>query len=636
MTLHVALTHRTSYRYDRPVSLAPQTIRLRPAPHSRTPVLSYALKVGPSRHFLNWQQDPQGNFLARVVFPEPVTHFDVTVDLIADMATINPFDFFLEPLAETWPFAYDHGLDAELRPFRTPLAAGPRLVALLADIPRATQPTVPMLVALNAALRDRVAYVVRLEAGVWTAEETLAEQRGSCRDSAWLMVQVARHLGLAARFVSGYLIQLRADDPGQGGPAADFTDLHAWAEIYLPGAGWIGFDVTSGLLTGEGHIPLAASPEPATAAAISGLVGPAETIFDVSMTVSRIEETPRTTAPYDEPTWQRLLDAGDTVERALQGADVRLTFGGEPTFIARDDMDAPEWNSAALGPTKRPLAGRLIRGLAALWAPGAALQYTVGKHYPGEQLPRWALLAFWRGDGVAVWRDPALLGSDDETGDASAEQAAAFAQALARHLRLDPARVQPAHEDIHYYLWREHRLPANVIAESASLPDPLERARLARVYGAGLAAPVGSVLPLRRIARGAERVWQTGRWLLRSDLLFLVPGDSAIGLRLPLQSLLWADPETLDIDVAPDPFAPRAPLPAVSHGPSMRPQAAFEAAADDASEDALRMVRTALTVEARRGLLHVFLPPLTEAEDWLALVAAIEATAAEAWMQGHP
>ncbi|WP_428391433.1 DUF2126 domain-containing protein [Lichenicoccus sp.] len=629
MTLHVALTHRTLYRYDRPVSLGPQTIRLRPAPHSRMPVLSYALKVAPSQHFLNWQQDPQGNFLARVVFPERVTQFEVTVDLVADMATINPFDFFLEPEAETWPFDYDHVLDAELLPFRTPLPAGPRLVALLADIPREPQRTVPMLVALNAALRDRVAYVVRLEPGVWTAEETLTEARGSCRDSAWLMVQVARHLGLAARFVSGYLIQLRADDPAQGGPAADFTDLHAWAEIYLPGAGWVGFDVTSGLLAGEGHIPLAASPEPASAAAISGLVGPAETTFDVSMAVSRIEETPRTTAPYDEATWQRLLDAGDTVERALQVADVRLTMGGEPTFIARDDMDAEEWNSAALGPTKRPLAGRLLRRLAALWAPGAALQYSVGKHYPGEQLPRWALQVYWREDEAAVWHDPALLGSDDETGNAGAEQAVAFAHALAVRLRLDPARVLSAYEDIHYYLWREHRLPANVIAEAAAVADPLERARLARVYGTGLAASVGSVLPLRRIVHGGGRIWQTGRWLLRSELLFLVPGDSAIGFRLPLQSLPWADPDMLEIDIAPDPFAPRAPLPAVSYGPSIRPQAAAELSGDDDGDDAVRMVRTALTVEARRGMLHVFLPPLTEAEDWLELVAAIEATTNE-------
>jgi len=470
VTLQVALTHRTSYHYDRLVALGPQTIRLRPAPHSRTPILSYALKIEPAGHFLNWQQDPQGNFLARVVFPEPVMHFDVTVDLVADMATINPFDFFLEPEAEEWPFAYDHVLDAELLPFRTPLPPGPLLNDLLAGIPRDTQRTVPMLVALNAQLRDRVDYVVRMEPGVWTPEETLQNARGSCRDSAWLFVQVARHLGLAARFVSGYLIQLKPDANTQGtgpqGTSADFTDLHAWTEIYLPGAGWIGFDVTSGLLTGEGHIPLAASPEPASAAAISGLVGEAETTFDFAMGVTRIAESPRTTAPYDDTTWKAILASGEAVDQALDAGDVRLTMGGEPTFISATDLDSEEWNSDALGPTKRPLAGRLIRRLAAIWSPGAALQYTIGKHYPGEQLPRWALQAHWRLDGVPVWNDPMLLGSDDDVDTATVEDARGFATALAMRLQVDPGRVLPAYEDIHYYLWREHRLPANVISWS--------------------------------------------------------------------------------------------------------------------------------------------------------------------------
>ncbi len=656
MTLQVALTHRTSYRYDRPVMLGPQTIRLRPAPHSRTPVLSYALKVEPAGHFLNWQQDPQGNFLARVVFPERVTHFDVTVDLIADMATINPFDFFLEPEAENWPFAYDPLLDAELLPFRTPLPPGPLLNGLLAGIPRDTQRTVPMLVVLNAQLRDRVDYVVRLEAGVWTPDETLAHAKGSCRDSAWLFVQVARHLGLAARFVSGYLIQLKADDGTQGdgpqGPTADFTDLHAWAEVYLPGAGWIGFDVTSGLLAGEGHIPLAASPEPASAAAISGMTGPCETVFDFAMGVTRIAEAPRTTAPYDEPTWQAILASGEAVDQALAAADVRLTMGGEPTFICATDMDAEEWNSAALGPTKRPLAGRLLRRLAASWSPGGVLQYGVGKHYPGEQLPRWALHAHWREDGVPVWNDLALLGSDDDEDDATAEDARGFTLALAARLQVDPARVLPAYEDMHYHLWREHRLPANVIVEAAGLADPLERARLertglARVYGAGLGEPAGSVLPLRRVRRDGQRVWRSGRWLLRSDLLFLVPGDSSIGFRLPLQSLPWADPATVEPDIEPDPFAPSPPLPprppvplatGTPAGPTldaMRPQPTPEPPVDEPDEEAAsehpsRMVRTALTVQSRDGLLHVFLPPLHVAEDWLDLVAAIEATATAA------
>ena len=684
MTLHVALTHRTSYQYDRAVTLGPQVIRLRPAPHARTPIVSYALRIEPAKHFLNWQQDPQGNMLARAVFPDPVTRFVVTVDLVADMATINPFDFFLEPSAETWPFDYDPSLAAELAPFRVLAPGGPLFDAFVAAVPRAPRNTVDALVALNGAVRDRVDYIVRMEQGVLSPERCLSDGRGSCRDSAWLLVQAMRHLGLAARFVSGYLIQLKPDVvplDGPPGPTADFTDLHAWAEIYLPGAGWVGLDATSGLLTGEGHIPLAATPEPSSAAPISGLVGTAETVFDVSMSVTRIRETPRVTSPYDEATWAAIDAAGHAVDRRLASGDVRLTMGGEPTFVARDDQEGAEWNGEALGPTKRRLSGRLIRRLATLWAPGAAIQYAAGKHYPGEQLPRWALHAHWRHDGEPVWRDPALLASDDDHGDADETDAASFAAALAERLQVDPERVLQAHEDVHYYLWREYRLPGNVLAEDAKLGDPLARARLARVFGRGVSRPAGSVLPLRRVADGAAgRRWQTGRWLLRSDLLFLVPGDSAIGFRLPLESLPWADPDTVEIPTERDPFAPRPAFARRSPYDLLRRSSAAggrgrdggigtgDAASGEPPDrssgrrqpmlpggplepgpgvDAFRppgergdhalavgrgepaLVRTALTVEARGGTLHVFFPPLTEVEDWLDLATAVEETAAE-------
>jgi uncharacterized protein (DUF2126 family)/transglutaminase-like putative cysteine protease len=649
MPLHVALTHHTSYRYDRLVNLGPQTIRLRPAPHARTPIVSYALKVDPQPHFLNWQQDPQGNHLARVVFPERVTQFDVTVDVVADMATINPFDFFLEPEAEHWPFSYDPVLEQELAPFRRIAPVGPRMRALLDGVLRGEQRTVDMLVALNRRVQNHIGYIVRMEPGVWTPEETLANAKGSCRDSAWVLVQALRNLGYAARFVSGYLIQLVADVKpldGPEGPSADFTDLHAWAEVYLPGAGWVGLDPTSGLLAGEGHIPLAATPEPQSAAPISGLVDPCETTFEFAMHLTRVRETPRVTRPYTPAQWQDILATGAQVDRALAASDIRLTMGGEPTFVSASDIDAAEWNTEALGPTKQAYAGKLIRRLMARWAPGGALQHAFGKNYPGEQLPRWALYAHWRPDGEPVWRDASLFASEGETGSADADDAARFAALLAERLQVDPSLVHPAYEDVHYYLWRERRLPANVVAEDAKLRDEQERARLTRVFGQGLGAPVGSVLPLRRVVRDGVRIWQSAKWFFRSGVLFLIPGDSPIGLRLPLDSLPWANPDEIETEFEHDVFAPASPLPSrvelLARQAHVPQQSAAEGMA--AGPEGFRpmpqeapvvgrgepdLVRTALCVEQRNGVIHVFLPPLYAAGDWLALIAAVEETAVE-------
>ena len=639
MPLHVALTHRTSYHYDRLVTLGPQTIRLRPAPQTRTAILSYELKVEPKPHFINWQQDPQGNHLARVVFPERVDHFDVTVDLVADMVTINPFDFFLEPEAETFPFTYDPVLDHELAPYRQAEPAGALLAALLEQIPRTEQRTVDLLVALNETVQHAVQYIVRMEPGVYTPEETLAGGKGSCRDSAWLLVQVLRNLGLAARFVSGYLIQLAPDvKPLEGppGPEKDFTDLHAWAEVFLPGAGWVGLDATSGLFCGEGHIPLAASPDPTSAAPITGAVEKCNVTFDVAMSVHRIRETPRVTKPYTDAQWQAILARGAEVDRSLTRNQIRLTMGGEPTFIAATDLDAPEWNTDALGPTKQGYAERLMRRLMARWSSGSALQLSMGKQYPGEQLPRWALHCHWRTDGEPAWRDPGLLAMEDDKDTATAADAAAFSVRLAERLQVDPGLVMPAYEDIHYYLWKEHRLPANVVIEDAHLRDPLERDRLARVFGQGLASSVGSVLPIHRVIEGGIRRWQSGNWYFRDGVMFLIPGDSPIGLRLPLDSLPWVDPKDLETPLEPDPFAPREPLPSRQALRMAEPVVpgieGFRPVPQDVpvvGRGEPNVVRTALAVESRGGLLHVFFPPLYAVEDWLALTAAVEDTAAE-------
>jgi uncharacterized protein (DUF2126 family)/transglutaminase-like putative cysteine protease len=657
MSIHVALHHRTTYSYDRPTALGPQIVRLRPAPHVRTPILSYTLTVEPAEHFINWQQDPQGNHLARLVFPEKTTAFEVVVDLVADMAVVNPFDFFLEPEAEKFPFTYDPSLAEEIAPFRKLEPAGSRLTKWIASIDRTPQPTIDFLVGLNARLMHEIGYVIRMEPGIQTCEETLALGKGSCRDTGWLLVTILRHLGLAARFASGYLIQLKPDEKpldGPEGPTGDFTDLHAWCEVYLPGAGWIGLDPTSGLLTGEGHIPLACTAEPSSAAPIEGKTGVAEVTFVHEMTVSRILETPRTTKPYTDEQWQRLVALGDTIERDLSGGDVRLTMGGEPTFVSIDDMDGDEWNSLALGPEKRRLAGKLFRRLAERFAKGPLLHFGQGKWYPGEQLPRWALGCFWRKDGEPIWRDPSLIADDSRPIGATVEQAHRFALAFAQRLQLDPAYLFGAFEDTWYYLWRERRLPGNVTVDDAKVREPAERERLARVFEQGLDVAVGYVLPVARDTTGRNGRWRSGPWFLRSEKCYLVPGDSPIGLRLPLDSLPWAADVDREIVPAPDPMAPHPALPPLDvfrHVPVRHQEPTITRAADDGGLSHVEtwkralapdkegkpavgisaggIVRNAMAFEPRDGHLYIFMPPTERTEDYLALVAAVEDTAQE-------
>jgi len=652
MSIRVALNHKTRYRYDRWVTLSPQIIRLRPAPHCRTPISSYALHIEPGGHFLNWQQDPQSNFLARVVFPEKVRAFELEVDLVAELSVINPFDFFLEESAERIPFSYESWLESELRPYLETLPVGPRLTAWLATVDRSPRASVDWLVALNQRLAHETRYEIRMDPGVQTPEETLARASGSCRDSSWLLVQVLRNLGLAARFVSGYLIQLVPDEKsldGPSGPEHDFTDLHAWAEVYLPGAGWVGLDPTSGLFAGEGHLPLAATPDPFSAAPVSGAVDECEMDFEFSMSIERIHEDPRVTHPYDDAQWQRIDALGERIDAELEAGDVRLTMGGEPTFVSIDDRDGEEWNHAALGPTKRLLAEALLQRLVARGAPGALLHFGMGKWYPGESLPRWALSAYWRRDGVPIWLDPKLIASTEVQRGHGPDDAQRFAETLARKLGVDPLHAVPAYEDPWHYLREEGHLPVNVDPDDNKLADPETRERLRRVFERGLAMPVGTVLPLHRVsaARGAE--WQTGLWMMRSRHLVLIPGDSPIGLRLPLPSLPWQETDTMGRVEGLDPMEPRGSLPPHPGAASPRlypphrmvlghptppalihPQKLVDPdRIPKTGESATWVVRTALAVEARAGRLHVFMPPLRTAEDYLELVSAIEATARE-------
>ncbi|MDE2504217.1 MAG: transglutaminase family protein, partial [Burkholderiales bacterium] len=569
MSIHVALNHVTHYRYDRRVALSPQLVRLRPAPHCRTRILSYSLRIEPTDHFINWQQDPFANYVARLVFPEPTREFKVTVDLVAEMSVLNPFDFFLEPEAEEFPFAYAPELAHDLVPYLVKAPLTPRFKAFVDSIPLDKKRTIDFLVGINQRLQQEIQYLIRMEPGVQTPEVTLSNGSGSCRDTGWLMVQTLRHLGLAARFVSGYLIQLKPDVKSLDGPSGaehDFTDLHAWCEVYLPGAGWIGFDPTSGLLAGEGHIPVACTPEPSTAAPVSGAVDECEVEFSHHMEVSRIYESPRVTLPYTDEQWQAVVDLGHAVDAQLEAQDVRLTQGGEPTFVAVDDRDAAEWNTDALGPTKRGLATSLVDKLRAKYGQGGFLHFGQGKWYPGEQLPRWALMIAWRADGEPCWNDPSLFADERDRHDYQPADAERFIRVLTRRLGLAQRFVQPAFEDTWYYLWRERRLPVNVDPFDSRLSDELERARLQRVFDQGLDSPVGYLLPLKRewLTPLSGPTWITGPWFMRDERLYLMPGDSPMGLRLPLDSLPWAKAGDLPPAFEQDPYAPAARLPSAA------------------------------------------------------------------------
>lgn len=657
MGIRVALHHFTQYQYDRPVTLSPHVIRLRPAPHCRTPVSAYSLTVRPEQHFINWQQDPFGNFLARVVFPEKTRALAIEVDLLAELTVINPFDFFLDQYAERTPFAYEAQLTKELGPYLEIKEQGPRLQRWLAQVDRSPQATVAFLVALNDCLRQDVDYIIRMEPGVQSCEETFALGKGSCRDSTWLLVQILRHLGFAARFVSGYLIQLTPDvKPLDGplGPVADFTDLHAWAEVFVPGAGWLGLDPTSGLFAGEGHIPLACTPDPVSAAPVTGLTEECEVDFRFHLQVTRMHEDPRVTRPYTDEQWRAIEALGNAVDQDLVAGDVRLTMGGEPTFVSLDDMDGAEWNTDALGPNKRKLASTLLSRLQQRFAPGSVLHHGQGKWYPGESLPRWAFFCFWRQDGAPVWRDPSLLAKEDAEHHYDHTHAQRFVHALAQRLGVSSDCALPGYEDAVYYLWKEGALPVNIDLLRHDLTDPEERRRLARILERGLGSVVGYALPLKWEGDPNEGKWRGSRWQFRREHLFLLPGDSPMGYRLPLDSLPWSATDVGGLESEPSLFAPRSALrdlhgevaaryaqftrlDAVHHD-GVREQVLAPSAAVDA--DFSDLVRTALCVEPREGGLYVFLPPLRSLEQYLDLIASIELTASEfhwpIFIEGYP
>ena len=619
MSIRAALYHKTSYHYDRPVMVSPHTIRLKPAAHCRTPILSYSLNVKPAKHFINWQQDPFGNFLARLVFPEPTTELSIEVDVIADMVVINPFDFFVEDYAEEFPFAYPTQLQKELLPYFEYTESGPLLTEFLAGIPRDKKRIVNFLVEINQMVNNRLGYTIRLEPGIQTCEQSLGLGTGSCRDSAWLLVQALRHLGLAARFVSGYLVQLKPDVEALDGPSGateDFTDVHAWAEVYVPGAGWIGLDPTSGLFAGEGHIPLACTPDPVSAAPITGATEPCQVTFDSKNQVTRFREQPRVTKPYSENDWAAIEALGYAVDEDMAQHGLKLTMGGEPTFVSIDDMESEQWNTKADGPEKRALAVDLMHRMATNFAPGGVWYFGQGKWYPGEALPRWRYGCFWRKDGQPIWTDPARFAHPDVSCGLNAKAAKTFLRALATRLGVNTHHITPAYEDLFYFLWKEGTLPVNIDPLKADLKSPFERRQLAKLLEQDPGQPTGYVLPLTWGER--HRGWFSSPWMFRRGRLYLLSGDSSIGYRLPLDSLPWIPPQHKEPLPERSLWEKDAPLPDREDLP---------ASADDRT--ATDIAYTALCAEVRNGNLCLFLPPLGIAEHFLALIKAIEETAVE-------
>ncbi|MCX7083185.1 MAG: transglutaminase family protein [Methylococcales bacterium] len=638
MTIRVAIRHKTIYRFDRPVSLSPHVFRLRPAVHSRTPIKAYALRIEPKNHFINWQQDPFGNLVARVVFPDKCQKLSVEVEVIADMTVINPFDFFVEAYAENYPFNYDELTIKELQPYLEITENGPLLIQWIKALDISKRSINDFIVDINRHIFSTIGYNIRMEVGIQSCEESLSKLTGSCRDSAWLLVQVLRHLGLAARFVSGYLVQLTSDIKsldGPSGPEQDFTDLHAWTEVYIPGAGWIGLDPTSGLLAGEGHIPLACTPDPASASPVTGGTDKCKVEFEFSNSVDRLHEDPRVTKPYTDEQWYHIDALGKFVDQRLSEDDVRLTMGGEPTFVSVDDMEGDQWNTEADGENKRELAQQLTLRLRDAFAKKAMLHYGQGKWYPGEPLPRWQYGIFWRKDGSALWRNPALLADINKDYGHTVKQAQKFIQQISQHLDIPTRYIKTAFEDSFYYLWQEGTLPENIDPLTCNLKDSIERKTLTKLLDVGLNQPTGFVLPIKWNA--LDLCWKSGPWDFRRGALFLIPGNSPMGMRLPLASLPWLAPDKRDTS---EPQSLFEDLPELDdyYGEVTRryshliakakehPEIIEQETGDTVAQE-VEVPHTALCVEARAGRLYIFMPPLTSLEHYLELIAVIEATA---------
>jgi uncharacterized protein (DUF2126 family)/transglutaminase-like putative cysteine protease len=622
MTQRIALSHRIESRFSRPVSLSTHWLRLRPAPNTRCRITAYSLNVQNNPHFINWLRDPFENHLGRLDLPEPVSELTIDMEILAELDDINPFDFLTEPDVVRFPFQYPSQLRKELVPYCRIGAVGPRLSDWLENLETRQDNTVKLLGNICAQISNDVPTVLPARPGPVDLEGLMERSQGNAWETAWLLTLSLRRLGLAARFSAGYRIQL-ADVS-----ARDQVTQHAWSEVFLPGAGWVGLDPASGLFTDAGYLPLASAPEPLRAVPVVGYREACEESTQESLSLQRLIAAPDHW-PYQPAQWHDIQALSRHVEDDLRAQKISIAVSRAIGFVSATDEDAPEWKLTAPGPVKQRAAETLMQQLLTRVAPGGILHTGQGESFVGETAPRWQLACFYRRDHVPVWRNPDLL-AKHQTHDqaASGRDGHRFAVALAENLGLADAYVVPAYEDSLHDMWQQRAL-ADFAPSAEQLRDPVLRRELASQLSASQSDAAGYALPLRWDSLASR--WASGTWTFRRQALYLTPGTAPMGYRLPLRSL----PVAADAQIEPEPercqFEERPLLAEVYGEPGARlttlkptePGVHYA----DANGNEAKVPSTGLCVEIRDGRLHVFLPPLTHLEHYLDLVATIEHTA---------